>query len=220
MDRLGGADGGAADAPGSLGGPEEPGEHVDAPVLQLHALGVLVPVDRVLVERLGHEPVGLLVHPGGDEGGEVEGGVAVERQLVVDELVGGVRIHRRLRAARSGDRLGEPPAGVGGRDRLVLVQLLQGDLGTQHGRTSRSGRSTVPSGPSGRGGVQAHGAPCRIIGHQVQQLDDGPGRGRGEAPAALGDPHPAAGESLAGPRGRSGPAGAAGRPSAGRMAGP
>ena len=39
------------------------------------------------------EPVGLRLHPAGDERGEVERGVAVEVELVVDELVGGVGAH-------------------------------------------------------------------------------------------------------------------------------
>jgi hypothetical protein len=45
------------------------------------------PVDHVLVERLGHQLLGLRVHPGGDKRHEVQPGAAVEHQLVVDELV-------------------------------------------------------------------------------------------------------------------------------------
>ena len=71
----------------------EVGEHGDAAGLDLGGLRVLVLVDHVLVERRGVEPVGLLVHPGGDEGGEVEPGVAVEHHLVQDDLVRRLRQH-------------------------------------------------------------------------------------------------------------------------------
>ncbi len=68
-------------------------EHVHAAQLELGRLRVLVLVDHVLVEGLGHEPVGLGLHPGRHEGGQVEPGVAVEHELVVDDLVGGVGRH-------------------------------------------------------------------------------------------------------------------------------
>jgi hypothetical protein len=56
--------------------------------LELGCLGVLVLVDHVLVDALGHEDPGLRLHPGRDEGRQVEPGAAVEQQLVVDQLVG------------------------------------------------------------------------------------------------------------------------------------
>ena len=68
----------------------EVGEDVDAAHLELGRLRVLVLVDHVLVEALGHQLLGLRLHPGGDEGRQVEAGVAVEHQLVVDDLVGDV----------------------------------------------------------------------------------------------------------------------------------
>ena len=62
-------------------------QHVDAAHLQLRRLRILVLVDHVLVEALRHERLGLRLHPGGHEGGHVEARVAVEHQLVVDDLV-------------------------------------------------------------------------------------------------------------------------------------
>lgn len=52
--------------------------------------GVLVLVDEVLADVLHHELVCLWGHPCVDEGGEVEERGAVEGELVVDELVGGL----------------------------------------------------------------------------------------------------------------------------------
>ena len=52
--------------------------------------GILVLVDHVLVGGLDVETTCVVVHPGADEGGEVEAGVAVEHRLVVDHLVGGL----------------------------------------------------------------------------------------------------------------------------------
>ena len=71
----------------------QPREHVHAAQLELGRLRVLVLVDHVLVERLGHEAVGLRLHPGRHERGQVEPRVAVEHELVVDDLVGGVGRH-------------------------------------------------------------------------------------------------------------------------------
>ena len=54
---------------------------------------VFVLVDHVLVEGFAVELVGLLVHEGAHERGEVESGVAVEHRFVVDQLVGGLGQH-------------------------------------------------------------------------------------------------------------------------------
>jgi hypothetical protein len=72
--------------------------------LELGGDGVLVHVDVVLVDGVHDELVALGLHPGGDEGRQVQPRVPVQHQLVVDDLV------RRL----LGDRvLGHPvPARV------------------------------------------------------------------------------------------------------------
>ena len=90
--RLAGADGRAADRGGGVRGVPEVGEYVHAPVLQVGRARVLVLVDHVLVERLGHQQPGLRLGPRRDERGQVEPGVAVEHQLVVDDLVGNVGV--------------------------------------------------------------------------------------------------------------------------------
>ena len=78
---------------------------------------VLVLVDHVLVERLGHQLLGLGVHPRRDERRQVEPGTAVEHQFVVDEPVGGGRFHGFVRKPQRRDRIGRQPAGIGGGDR-------------------------------------------------------------------------------------------------------
>ena len=67
------------------------GEDPPAAVFDRRRGRVLVLVDHVLVVRLLVETIGVLVHPGRDERGEVQTGVPVEHRLVVDDLVGGLR---------------------------------------------------------------------------------------------------------------------------------
>jgi hypothetical protein len=57
----------------------EVGEDVDAARLQFRGLRVLILVDHVLVQALGHELHRLGFHPGGDERGEVQLGVPVQQ---------------------------------------------------------------------------------------------------------------------------------------------
>ena len=64
------------------------GEDRDAAPLELGGLRVLVLVDHVLVDALGHQLRGLRLHPRRDERGQVQPRAAVEQQLVVDQLVG------------------------------------------------------------------------------------------------------------------------------------
>jgi len=67
-------------------------------------LRVLVLVDHVLVERLGHQALGLRLHPRSDERGEVEARVAIEHEFVVDDLVGDFRDPSRRRAGDGAGR--------------------------------------------------------------------------------------------------------------------
>ena len=87
------------------------GDHLHAAALELRRLGVLVLVDHVLVEALVHEPAGGRLHPGRHERREVQPRVAVEHQLVVDDLVGAVGRHLLLGELQARDRM--QLAGVG-----------------------------------------------------------------------------------------------------------
>ena len=106
MDGFTGADGGGADGLGSLGCVEEAREHVDAVVLDLGGLGILVLIDVVLAEGFGEQAVGVVIHPCGDEGGEVERGVAIEVELVLDDAVGDGGGHALFGEDKFGDGLG------------------------------------------------------------------------------------------------------------------
>ena len=86
-----------------IGRVPEATENVDAAHLERGRLRVLVLVDHVLVQALGHQLLGLRLHPGGDEGGEVHARVAVEHQLVVDDLVGDVGGYLTFTQLVSGD---------------------------------------------------------------------------------------------------------------------
>jgi hypothetical protein len=74
-------------------GVPEVAEDVHAAHLELGRLRVLVLVDHVLVEALGHELLGLGLHPRAHKCRHVEARVPVEHQLVVDDLVGEIRRH-------------------------------------------------------------------------------------------------------------------------------
>ena len=89
---LRGADGRGPDRVGALGRVPQVGQHVDASLLELSWMRVLVLVNQVLVLPVDHQggDVGLL--PGLAEGGEVLARVAIQEQLVLDDLegIGGV----------------------------------------------------------------------------------------------------------------------------------
>ena len=74
-------------------GVPQAGQDVDAARLERRGLRVLVLVDHVLVEALGHQTLGLWLHPRRHERRHVEARVAVEHELVVDDLVRHVRRH-------------------------------------------------------------------------------------------------------------------------------
>jgi hypothetical protein len=65
--------------------------------LELRGDGVLVHVDVVLVDGVHDELVALGLHPRGDEGRQVQPRVAVQHQLVVDDLVRRLPRDRPLR---------------------------------------------------------------------------------------------------------------------------
>ena len=131
---LAGAGGRAAGGLVGIRGVPQLAEDVHAAHLELGRLRVLVLVDHVLVEALGHQHLGLRLHPGGHERGQVEPRVAVEHQLVVHRA--GRR--RRERAPRgqmvAGDAVafeGEDRSGSQflGRDgRALGVFQRHGDL--------------------------------------------------------------------------------------------
>jgi hypothetical protein len=73
------------------------GEDLHAARLDLGGLRVLVLVDHVLLDGLGHQQVRLPGHPRRHERREVQAGAAVEQQLAVDHLVGGLEAEAVLR---------------------------------------------------------------------------------------------------------------------------
>ena len=83
-------------------------QDVDATPLELRGLRVLVFVDHVLAEALSHQLLGLWLHPGGDEGSQVEPRVAVEDQLVFDQCECNGRVHGLSRQPVPGDRVLDP----------------------------------------------------------------------------------------------------------------
>ena len=85
---LAGARGGGADGLGGIGGVPEIGQDAQAALLQFGSLGIFVLVDDVLVGAFLHQAPRLRLHPGAHESGQVEAGVSIEHQVVVDELVG------------------------------------------------------------------------------------------------------------------------------------
>ena len=117
--------------------------------LDLRRLRVLVLVDHVLVEALRDEPLRLRLHPRAHEGRDVEAGVAVEHQLVVDHLVGDVGRHlagRKLvpRDGAPGEPEARADAQLGGRPGGCARMLEAHARRRYHPRTrgrTRSGAS-------------------------------------------------------------------------------
>ena len=137
--RLGGPDRGGADCAGGVVvaqilGMEKVGNHCHTARFDCGGGRVLVLVDHVLVERLGHQPLSFRVHPGGDEGRQIQPGTPVEHQFVVDEPVRRRGLHGLVGQAQRRDGVGGQPAGVGRGDRRgpifdvrhALVSLLSG----------------------------------------------------------------------------------------------
>ena len=98
-----------------------------------NGLGVLVLVDHVLVDAVGHELAGLGFHPRRDEGGEVQPGTAIEQQLVVDQLVGDIGRNRILRQATLRRRQALPECGVGLGDQWIGSSGWWTDAGRNRG---------------------------------------------------------------------------------------
>ena len=91
--RLTRAGRGASRRVAGVGCVPQPAQNAHAAHLELCRLRVLVLVNHVLVEALGHEPFGLGLHPRAHERRHVEARVPVEHQLVVDDLVGKIWCH-------------------------------------------------------------------------------------------------------------------------------
>ncbi|CAN5139405.1 hypothetical protein BH20ACT22_BH20ACT22_01820 [soil metagenome] len=81
------------------------GQHAHTSHLQLRRLRVLVLIDHVLVGAFHHQAFCLWFHPGGDEGRQVEPRIPVQHQLVVNDLVGGLRRQLAFGQLVSGDFL-------------------------------------------------------------------------------------------------------------------
>ncbi len=120
------------------------GQDVHAAPLELGGLRVLVLVDHVLGGALGHQQLGLRLHPGGDERRQVEPGVAVQDQLVADHLQRGARQHAALAAAgTAGSRAHLADVNRVDFEFLVLAVLV--DLGVQgHGGLHECAGRRVP----------------------------------------------------------------------------
>jgi len=106
---------------------EESTDHVDTTVLDFGGLGILFVVDEILGEGLGHELLSLLLHVGGDEGSEIQHGVAVEGEVVLDHAVGDISRHFLLGHLMLGQVLSSKPAAVDGGGELVGV-VVEADI--------------------------------------------------------------------------------------------
>ena len=103
----------------------EVGEDVDAARLEGRGLRILVLVDHVLVEALGHQALGLGLHPRRHERGHVQTRVAVEHQLVVDDLIRDLRRQLALGELVPRDPLGLERVERGDQEVRGLLQLLR-----------------------------------------------------------------------------------------------
>ena len=141
------ADGRGTDRGLSRGiGIEEVGDDRDAAALKISGLRVLGCVNEIDGHRLHHQLARLRVHPGRHERREVEQGVAVERQIVMNDLVRGIRSHLSLGQRPLRDRSDHRTRPIEGRDLGVVLLVLR-----QHGALrSRVGGSLLPVARTGR----------------------------------------------------------------------
>ena len=98
-EHAGFAGAGSGGANGSLGiwRIPEPGQHAQTAILQLSGLGIFVFIDHVLVGALAHQMQRFWLHPGADKGRQIEHGVAIQHQVVVDELISQIGVQAVLR---------------------------------------------------------------------------------------------------------------------------
>ena len=75
------------------------GNDVHATVFDLGRLRVLILVDHVFVEGIGHQLLHFGLDPGGAEGRQVLPGIAVQQQFVAHQVVGDKRRGRVIREA-------------------------------------------------------------------------------------------------------------------------
>ncbi len=119
------------------GGVEQVGEHADAALLDLGGPRVLGVVDEVRVQVLLDDPLGLGLHPGRHERGEIAHRDAVEDHLLFDQPGGFLGGHADLRQLVVGGGLEQVAVAV------ALLQALD-LLARELGRMSR--RSGWPAG--------------------------------------------------------------------------
>ena len=138
--RFAGAGGGGAN--GSLGIRRipKPGQHAQAAILQLGGLGIFVLIDHVFVGALAHQMQRFWLHPGADKGRQIEHGVAIQHQVVVDELVGQIGVQAMLR------QLIARQHGIG----LAALMQAMAEVGlkVKAGASSLHGERTTGSAPS------------------------------------------------------------------------
>ena len=128
---------------------EQVGEHPDAALLDLGRARVLGVVDEVAVQVLGDDPLRLRLHPGGDEGGQVAGRVALEGEVLAHEAH---RVDRAHPACPGTSRLGTSCG-----DEAVAEQC-----GVGVGRDGSWSCASPWDGRGGRGsGVEVGGRPGR-----------------------------------------------------------
>ena len=106
-DRLGRPLGAAAG--GRAGRVEQVGQHPDAALLDLGRDRVLGMVDEVAVQVLGDDPLGLRLHPGRDEGGQVSLRITFEVEVLVDQPHRIGRAHPALGERGRRRRFGQEP---------------------------------------------------------------------------------------------------------------
>ena len=141
---LAGAGGGGADGGGGIGGMPEVGQDAQTALLQLCRLGIFVLVDDVLVGAFLHQPARLRLHPGAHEGGQVEPGVAVQHQVIVDQLIGQIARQSLLAQPVAGDlrglQLAQLQAVAQGALHIQLAGAVGLGCGRRHGWSIRAGR--------------------------------------------------------------------------------
>jgi hypothetical protein len=104
---LAGAGGGGAHRLVRIRGMPEIGNDLETAFLNLSGLGIFILINHIFFRTFLHQPPRLRLHPGAHKSGQVEPGIAIEHQVIVDQLITQIGAQALFRQAIAGDLVGQ-----------------------------------------------------------------------------------------------------------------
>ena len=72
-------------------------DNVHTTSFYLGSLRILGFIDHVFVHIFGHHPAGIVVHPSGNESGQIQSGISIHHRFIVYQLISHLSRHRGFR---------------------------------------------------------------------------------------------------------------------------